>query len=184
VVSNRDGQTCSKARGFTYLDTNAPAPLVNSIAPSHGLASGGAPVVIRGDNFQPGARAYVHQYPLANIVVVSPQQITGSTLGGPAGSGKVKVFNPDGKSGELAAGFTYEPVSVPAITSVRVADGRLWLGLAGLVPGTTFGVQRTFFLGATGWVTADTVLASAAVTNWSETLPSLHSQAFYRILAY
>ena len=94
------------------------------------------------------------------------------------------MFNPDGKSGELVNSFTYEPVTVPAIASVSVGGGRLWLVLTGLVPGTTFEVQRTFSLGTNGWVTADTALVSAAVTNWSETLPSLHSQAFYRVLAY
>ena len=87
VVSNRDGQISVKARGFTYLDTNAPAPLLNSITPSHGLTSGGAPVVILGDHFQPGARAYVHQYPLANMVVASAQQITRLNAGGQRGFG-------------------------------------------------------------------------------------------------
>ena len=74
------------------------APVVTSVSPNSGPASGGTAITITGTGFTPGARVRIGQgdglvMPIAatNAVVVSPTEIT-ATTGGPAIAGTFKVF--------------------------------------------------------------------------------------------
>src|SRR5262249_60392382 len=69
------GVSGSLTNGFTYV---AP-PTVSSIAPATGSTAGATAVTITGTNFAAGATVSFGAAAAANVVVVSPTQIGGTT---------------------------------------------------------------------------------------------------------
>ena len=83
------------------------APIVTSVSPNSGRAAGGTAVTITGSNFVSGAMVKFGGAAATSVSVASGTKITAITPPHKQGGVSVLVTNPDGKSGTLAAGFTY-----------------------------------------------------------------------------
>jgi hypothetical protein len=87
--------------------------VIGGVSPANGGTSGGTAITIGGANFQAGATVTVGGVPLTSVVV-NPTIITGVTgaYALPAGTlttgVDVFVANPDGTTGTLVSGFTYQ----------------------------------------------------------------------------
>ncbi len=83
------------------------APVISTVTPDSGPASGGTDIVISGTNFVAGATVTIAGEPCQDIVVDEPDEISCTTPPGTAGPADVSVENPDGQSDVLTAGFVY-----------------------------------------------------------------------------
>jgi hypothetical protein len=86
---------------------NAPAPLIDAVAPSTGPAAGGTSISIYGSNFAAGATVKIGGAGAANVVIVNSTKITCKTPAGTAGAKDVTVTNRNGQFGTSTNGFTY-----------------------------------------------------------------------------
>jgi photosystem II stability/assembly factor-like uncharacterized protein len=102
----------------TVTQNSTLAPIVSSVAPA--VAASGAPVVVNGRGFQPGATVTIGGVSANNVVVISPKVITANVGPRSGGAGDVVVRNPDGTTSTLAGGFTYVTIeSGPKRRAVR-----------------------------------------------------------------
>lgn len=106
IVKSNDGQTARLKGGFTYLSSQMPAPIINSITPSTGSTAGGTQVTISGNNFVSGLSLMIGSRQ-AMISSVTSTQIVAVTQPNDAGPVNVVVINPDGQASVLAGAFTY-----------------------------------------------------------------------------
>ena len=90
--------------------TGTPAPLVLSVSPSRGPATGGTSVRISGANFSAGASVSIGGVAAKNVSVESATVIVATTDQHPAGASDI-IVSVSGRSGTLPGGFTYEGVS-------------------------------------------------------------------------
>jgi IPT/TIG domain len=118
----------------------AASPTVTGIAPALGATSGGLGVTISGAGFTSGATVSIGGTPATNIAVVSATSLTATTPARAAGSADIVVTNPDGQSGRLSGGFTYETpvVAPPSIASVSPTSGPEAGGTVVTITGTGF----------------------------------------------
>ncbi len=93
---------------YPYQIAVVDRPVVTSVSPNRGPASGGTNVTIAGSNFKAGATVTFGGAACDNVVVVSGSQITCTTPPHYPATVDVTVRNPDGQSGTLLRGFTYE----------------------------------------------------------------------------
>lgn len=82
-------------------------PVVNVVTPNSGPASGGTFVSLAGANFKAGATVSFGTMPAANVMVISPNQITCATTAHFPATVEVTVTNPDSQGGRLLRGYTY-----------------------------------------------------------------------------
>ncbi|PKN55038.1 MAG: hypothetical protein CVU56_23360 [Deltaproteobacteria bacterium HGW-Deltaproteobacteria-14] len=141
-VLNPDGQLDTVSGGFVYLsDDQFSSPVVTSIEPTQGLASGGFLAIIHGDNFQPGATVTFGNIPAANVQQVTPTVITAIVPAGTANETvSVTVANSADKKGTLQGAFTYTsaPVGPIAIRSVAPGLGQMDGGTVITISGEGF----------------------------------------------
>src|SRR5216683_401341 len=123
MVTNSDSQSGMLANSYTYTSIN-PAPMVTSVAPNTGPASGGTGVTITGANFLPGATVSFGGTAATGVTVVSSTSITAITPVHAAEGGVVNVVvtDNDGQSGTLANGYTYTLTNPPSL-GLGVASG-------------------------------------------------------------
>ena len=93
---------------FPYQVTVTDRPVVTAVSPIHGPASGGTDVTIAGSNFKAGASVTFGGAVASNVTLLSSSQITCTTPAHFPEMVDVVVTNPDGQSGTLLRGFTYE----------------------------------------------------------------------------
>ena len=117
TVTNPDNGLIVLPGGFTY---NPLPTLTSPVSPNNGRSTGGNAITINGSNFVSGAAVTIGGA-AATGLSISAGQITGTTPAGAIGSQTVAVTNPDGGYGELAGGFTYNPL--PTITEINPASG-------------------------------------------------------------
>jgi len=94
--------------GFPHRVTVVDRPVVTAVSPNRGSASGGAAVVIAGSNFKSGATVTFGGGAAGGVVVASPTQIECLTPAHFPETVDVVVRNPDGQSGTLLRGYTFE----------------------------------------------------------------------------
>lgn len=117
ALSNQSGTVSeTTANGnLTLVDGSITVPLqaptVTGIAPNIGPVTGGTSVSITGTDFQAGANVSLGGVAATGVSVVSSTSIMAITGAHAAGLVDVLVTNPDGQSGTLVNGFTYQPVS-------------------------------------------------------------------------
>jgi PKD repeat protein len=87
-------------------------PAVTSVSPNHGPMAGGTTVTIAGSLFQSGATVYFGGMAADNVTVINSNQITAVTPPHFPTQVDVTVTNPDGESGTLLQGFTYQSTAV------------------------------------------------------------------------
>ncbi|MCK6551067.1 IPT/TIG domain-containing protein [Myxococcota bacterium] len=110
VVISSASQGAS-ATGTGVITIHAPIE-VTSISPVSGPAAGGTDVTIRGRGFTSGAVVKLGAVALANVVVVSDTELTGTTVAGSHGATDV-VVEQGGARGVLARGFAFvEPFEI------------------------------------------------------------------------
>jgi len=101
----------SGCKGSSPSEPSAPVsqpPALTSISPVSGPTSGGTVVTITGSQFVSGATVTFGGSAGTGVSVSGSTSITATTPEHSAGAVSVVVTNPDGKSGQLANGFTYE----------------------------------------------------------------------------
>lgn len=136
---NLDQQTGSLVDGFTY---NAPpvypAPVITSLTPSTGNKRGNYLVDLMGTGFQRDAvvKFGSTQIPLTAFISSTNVRVT-APASDITGSVDVTIINPDGKSGTLAGGFTYQE-DIPAITLISPNSGPMAGGTTVYVDGRYF----------------------------------------------
>jgi autotransporter-associated beta strand protein len=105
-----------------YLIRVVDAPLVTSITPATGPASGGTSVTIVGTNFKAGASVTIGGGVASNVIVVSSTQITATTPAGVPADANVTVTNPGGSQHSLVGGFRYLAAGVTASLPTVTGD--------------------------------------------------------------
>lgn len=103
------------------LEITPPDPIVHSVVPGLGSASGGETITLHGENFRPGARVVLGQGIYPEGVPGGAEWIDSGTLRlttAPGGLGTVDVvvIDSSGVEGRLAAGFTF--AALPQIDTV------------------------------------------------------------------
>ncbi|MEQ1575361.1 MAG: IPT/TIG domain-containing protein, partial [Vicinamibacterales bacterium] len=128
----------------------SPAPVsVSSVNPNSGLTGGGTIVTITGTGFLSGVTVTFGATPAGNIAVSnSGIFIIATTPPHAAGSVGVEVRNPNGQSGALNNGFTYNvPFLISSVTPNMgtTAGGTIvTIGGTGMLPGVTVRFGGTF----------------------------------------
>ena len=160
VVTNPNGQSATLSGAFTYAE-ETPPPVITSISPSSGPASGGTQVTITGSGFRAGAIVSFGGVDAATSVTSG----TGIRAVAPAhapGAVDVRVRNVDGQSATVSGGFTYiddAPPPAPVVTSISPASGTTEGGTAVTISGSNFAAGATVMIGGTA--ATDVVVVSA-----------------------
>lgn len=114
-------------------------PMVTAASPTSGPIVGGTAVVLSGTNFQAGASVTFGGAVASNVQVGSESQITCVTPPHVPLTVDVVVTNPNGRSGTLLRGFTYESgaatVSLPSLEAGQqsVVETPILAGVEGLL---------------------------------------------------
>ncbi|MFJ3953849.1 beta strand repeat-containing protein [Streptomyces libani] len=147
----------SNGVSFTYV--SVPVPVLSSVSPGSGPASGGTVVSLSGSGFS-GATAVRFGGVSAAFSVVSGSQITATA---PAGSGTVQVTvtTPGGTSNGVS--FTYVSAPVPVLTSVAPNSGPAAGGTTVTLTGAGLATTTAVRFGATP-ATSFTVVSDTHVT--------------------
>jgi plastocyanin len=134
------------------------------VTPSLGVTSGGLGITISGSGFASGATVSIGGTVATNVAVASAASITATTPARAAGAADIVVTNPDGQSGRLTGGFTYDApvVPPPSIAALAPTSGPEAGGTVVTITGAGF------VSGAT--VTFGTAAASAVSINGSGSL--------------
>ncbi|MCP3905747.1 MAG: hypothetical protein GY715_19140, partial [Planctomycetes bacterium] len=108
-------------------------PVVTAVAPNSGSPAGGDPVIVTGANFQAGAVVHFGTEPATGVVVESSYLIRAVTPAssppGTTGAVEVKVENPDGRTGILQQGFTYQlDTTAPVFTIPPYVNRQVLVG--------------------------------------------------------
>jgi hypothetical protein len=141
AVTNPDGQSSILTNGFSYT----PRPEPQTIFPAEGPTGGGSTFTIAGRNFSAGARVFFGTTEATTAMVMSPTVITGTTPARAAGAVDVRVQNPDGQTGALTMGFTYN--APPTVALVRPGAGPVAGGSTLFITGTGFRPGATVAIG-------------------------------------
>lgn len=136
TVTNPDGQTATRANGFTYVAP--PAPTISSISPTSGSTSGSTAVTINGTNFASGIAVTFGGVPATQVAVVSPVKVTCMTPAHTAGMVDLKVTNVDQQAATLLNGYTYVAPPAPALTDVSPSSGPENVATTVTLTGTNF----------------------------------------------
>lgn len=118
--------------GYRYI----PPPEPRSVEPAIGAVEGGYPVTVRGAAFQPGARVLFGGLEAPHVDYIAPGTLTAEVPLGAPGAVAVRVTNPDGQSGTLAAAFRYVPA--PELQEIDPAEGCASGGTVVRLTGTHF----------------------------------------------
>ena len=128
TVENPNGAFSVHELGFTYIDTGS-VPSVDAVDPNRASAQTGGRVSVSGANFVDGATITFGDELATNLYFESSNVIWADAPPQTAGVVNVTVRNPDGQTGTLTGGFTYETASVD------------WAGIQWPVDAVTVGVS-------------------------------------------
>ncbi|MDA0365850.1 MAG: IPT/TIG domain-containing protein [Chloroflexi bacterium] len=153
--------------GFAYTGTATTSPpptipgqpVIGSVTPASGPASGGTTVTITGSGFSSPATVTFRGVAATNVTVVSASQITATTPAGALGPAAVLVSTAGGQVGGLTAGFTYAETK-PVVNAVTPWTGASTGGTAISIAGTGFAAGATVTIG--GAAASSVVVVSAS----------------------
>ncbi len=162
VTVNTSGgtSTTSSADKFTYV----PAPVVNSISPTSGPASGGTTVTITGANFISGSTTvYFGSKKATGVTVNSSTSISATSPSESVGTVDVTVTTPGGTSTKSSADyFTF--LAAPTVTKVSPNQGQLAGDTSVTITGTSFVIGNTTVYFGSNKATGVTVNSNASIT--------------------
>ena len=118
TVLNTDGNGVQLPQAFTY---RAPAPVVSSLSPVKGPASGSTDVTINGSNFKAGVSVSVDTLQATIVSVTATRIVVRMPAHAPALVG-LTVTNPDSQLASKPSAYTYVSGG-PAITQVLPGIG-------------------------------------------------------------
>jgi IPT/TIG domain len=134
-------KTGLKADGYTYQDP----PVVSSVSPTVGFASGGLLITITGtgfiDNEEEPISVKIGGAPCLNINLVDSTTIECTTPVRSAGLKSIIITNFDGQSATLANSFTFN--AAPKVTSITPSGGALAGGTSVTIVGSGFKLNDT-----------------------------------------
>lgn len=155
--------------GFPYSGaattpaTSTPGqPVISSVSPATGPASGGTAVTISGAGFSSPATVTFGSAAATNVTVVNATQITATTPPGTLGPVAVLVSAAGGQVGGLTAGFTYAEAR-PVVTAVSPASGSAAGGTSITITGTGFPAGATVSVGGAPATNVSVVSATQIV---------------------
>lgn len=142
-VQNADGQVVTQNQGFVYVDPRAlgPSPRITAVNPNNGGSAETTAVVLTTQDVSPGALVFAGGVP-ASGVTLAAGMVNANFLPHSAGAVDVVITNPDGQTGRLPNGFTYNR-SPPRLTAVTPNTVPLGGGLKVLLSGTGFEAGAT-----------------------------------------
>jgi len=147
TVTNPDSGTDTLVGGFTYV---VATPVISSIVPNSGGASGGTSAAINGSFFAADVTVTIGGAAATVNNVVNPggalSQIEIVTPPGTPGAADVTVTNPDSGTATLVDGFTYIPDSV-YIYSIVPDSGPASGGTDATINGAFFETGATVTIG-------------------------------------
>ena len=146
VVTNADGGGGTFASGFIYYDMTGNeklAPTILQAIPSSGPAGGGTAMLLKGNDFQPGAVLLMDWKVVSNASVTDAHFVSLITPSTSVGAVDIAITNPDGQSHIKYAGFNTwgsdtEVPPKPQITDVYPKAGSVGGGLEVEVSGSSF----------------------------------------------
>lgn len=123
-----------------YTIAVSDAPVITAISPTSGASGGGDTVIVSGNNFQAGAKAFLGDAPCEGLVVESSSRLTCTTPASIPQTVALSVENPSGARTTAPNAFTYIGVgntslALPDIegTTGQTLDAALSIGdVAGL----------------------------------------------------
>ena len=145
---------------MNFTCTTIAAPVVTSISPTSGPASGGNTVTISGTNLLYTTGVTFGSTPASSFAVLSATQVAAVALAGTAGAITVSVTNVAGTSGTLP--YTYIGVAAPTATSVSPDNGPAAGGNTAVISGTGFTNATAVAFGSTA-ATSFTVASSTVI---------------------
>jgi hypothetical protein len=106
VVTNLNGRPGTLSRGYTYVESpGGVRPVITSIVPDHGIASGGTYVRISGAGLHAGTHLMLDGVPIK--ASIHDNTIYFQTSAHAPGRVDIEVSNPDGESVTLTGGFAF-----------------------------------------------------------------------------
>ncbi|MGL6174144.1 MAG: IPT/TIG domain-containing protein, partial [Cellulosilyticaceae bacterium] len=147
IVTNLDGKSASLVEGYEYLTPPEELePVITLLSTSSGEVPGGEIIYIEGENFQSGLQVMFGDKTAEVLNYYSPVKIRVKVPGADtSGTVDVAITNPNGKSGTLAGGYTYNAY-IPGINSLSAISGQLVGGEIIYINGKNFApeVEITF----------------------------------------
>ncbi|MFH1531391.1 MAG: IPT/TIG domain-containing protein [Pseudomonadota bacterium] len=142
-VTNPDGASSTLSSAFQFQLPGLTPVALTALAPSSGPVTGGTIVILTGENFAPGALAYLGGAPVADLTWLSSALLTVITPPGDVGPADLVVVNPDGSTAVLSQAFSYfEPgaggAPPPSVSGVFPAYGTAAGGMNVSVIGASF----------------------------------------------
>jgi alpha-tubulin suppressor-like RCC1 family protein len=154
--------TAIAAGGYQDLVLSEPIPIVTSISPSIGPATGGAEVTITGSNFEEATVVSFGAHSATSYTINSPTTITAIAPAGALGTVDVTVSRPAGRSATVPADrFTYLPA--PTVKKLAAKDGPGSGGSEVTITGTNFQHVIAVDFGAAA-ASSVTVRSSSSIT--------------------
>ncbi|KAJ5151513.1 uncharacterized protein N7482_010765 [Penicillium canariense] len=157
AVTTANG-TSTQAVNFTYIAIAA--PVITSLSPTSGPASGGNTVTINGTGLLYTTGVSFGATPATSFAILSNTQVAAVAPGGTAGPTTVSVANGAGTSGTLP--YTYNGVVAPVVTSVTPTGGPAAGGNTVAIVGSGFTFATVVTFGATP-VTTFAILSDTAI---------------------
>ena len=169
--------TATQQNALTYVVS--PVPVISSVTPNFGPASGGTSVILRGSGFTGTTSVSVQGAP-ATFTVDSDTQISAVT--GAAASGGAASFVVVTPGGQATAPFTYQVAgfAAPTVSSIATTSGPTTGGTNVVITGTNFvssatvtfgGVAARFVVNSATQITATAPAGSAGVVGIGVTTP-------------
>jgi hypothetical protein len=158
VVTNRDGQSATLPRAFTFCSP----PVLASLSATQAPTAGGAQVTLLGANFLPGA-AVSFGGVAATVTAAAPASLSVRVPAHAAGAVDVVVVNPEGQSASLPGAFTFVPP--PRLDAVTPAIGAMGGGTAVALSGGDFVEGATAMIGGVPGVVSASSPAFLLVTS-------------------
>ncbi len=142
--------------------SQTPSPTVNTVTPASGPIAGGTTITIQGSDFVNGATVSVGGTAATGVTFVSSTTLNAVTPAHAAGTVPVMVTNPDGRSGTLTTGFTYNSTA-PTVDRVEPSSGPTSGGTVITLTGINYAPGATVSVGGTA-ATAVSVVNSTTIT--------------------
>ena len=150
TVINKDGQTGTLAKGYTYINK----PVITSLTPSTVLISGGDSVTINGTDFNASSTVSLGGVPISQVTFISSTTINIVAPVHDPGAVDVVLTNPDGQTATLLNGLIYMG-NLPVISSIIPVSGPSAGGTKVVITGTNF-TLGDYGLGTDGSISVDT----------------------------
>jgi acid phosphatase len=147
-----------------FTTTPNTAPLISSVSPTSGPASGGTTVTISGTGFAVGATVSFGGTAATNVNVVGSTTITAVTPAHASGAVNVVVTNPGGQNATSTNGYSYATAPAPTVSGVNPTSGPTAGGTSVTISGTNFAAGATVTFGgsaATGVIVNNSTTITA-----------------------